>query len=222
MKQPAELGWHFVGTELRDGTPVPADGVPLEYHGRIAWCTTGLYAGFSITESMRYGRGFTLCRVLMENVVQRSEKKMVARKRTILWRIDAEAVIKQFARHCALEVISSWDPKECTEEYLKTGNPRLRALAYEDAFDCVEHQMLPKWKEYSAANAARYASVLHTIPWDCVRVLDCAEEVIALKTSPAASILYRKDKEASLEKEIYEAAKRNPQDDEDTLAARRK
>lgn len=36
--------WHFVGTTLRDGRPVPADGVTLRHDGPLRLCASGLHA----------------------------------------------------------------------------------------------------------------------------------------------------------------------------------
>jgi hypothetical protein len=53
----------------------------------------------------------------------------VATERTILWRIDGERVLREFARKCALDVIHLWDAPEVVKKYLETGDWRLRSAA---------------------------------------------------------------------------------------------
>lgn len=36
--------WHFVADTLRDGRPVPPDGMWLRHEGRIKICASGLHA----------------------------------------------------------------------------------------------------------------------------------------------------------------------------------
>ena len=38
------LAWHFVGRTLRDGRPVPADGVELRHDGPVVMRVSGLHA----------------------------------------------------------------------------------------------------------------------------------------------------------------------------------
>jgi len=97
--------WHFVGEKLRDGRDVPADGETLVHEGEIKLCQSGLHASVKILDALTYAPGTTICRVSLGGDIIKSHDKVVASERTILWRVDAENVLRQFARQCALDVI---------------------------------------------------------------------------------------------------------------------
>jgi hypothetical protein len=129
------LAWHFVDDRLRDGRPIPADGVELRHDGLVMMCQSGLHASRKLADALQYAPGNTLCRVEMRDVVAEDGDKLVARSRTILWRIDAEPVLWQFARDCALEVLHLWDAPDVVVEYLLTGDESLRDVAWDAAWD---------------------------------------------------------------------------------------
>jgi phage-related tail protein len=53
----------------------------------------------------------------------------VASRRIILWRINAEDVLRRFARQCALDVAHLWDIPSVVREYLETGDETKRDAA---------------------------------------------------------------------------------------------
>ncbi len=61
--------------------------------------------------------------------------KYVGRERKVLATINAEDLLRQFARECALSVIHLWNPPQVVVEYLKTGNKELRDAAWDAARD---------------------------------------------------------------------------------------
>lgn len=121
--------WHFVGPTLRDGRPVPADGVTLVHDGPVMMCRSGFHASRRLFDALQYALGSTICRVVLGGVVQEDEDKVVARERTILWRVDGETLLRDFARRCALDVIHMWDAPDIVSRYLKTGDESMRAAA---------------------------------------------------------------------------------------------
>jgi hypothetical protein len=128
------LAWHFVNGKLRDGRPIPADGVELRHDGSVAMCSSGLHASRVLMDALQYAPGHTLCRVEMRDIVAEDDDKLVARSRTILWRIDAGPVLRQFSRDCALEVLHLWEAPDVVVEYLLTGDESLRAAAWAAAW----------------------------------------------------------------------------------------
>lgn len=118
--------WHFVGDTLRDGSPIPADGVTLKHEGELEMCASGLHASKRIIDALGYAPGHTICRVEVGGQIVHDIDKLVATERTILWRIDAETLLRDFARRCALDVIDLWDAPERKE---KPMNRWLRNLA---------------------------------------------------------------------------------------------
>lgn len=121
--------YHFVGTTLRDGRPVPADGVWLEHHGEISLGRAGLHASRTVLDALQYAPGPILCRVALAGARIDDTDKSVAQRRRILARIDATALLRDFARHCAREVLPLWDAPEVVRRYLETGDETLRAAA---------------------------------------------------------------------------------------------
>lgn len=117
------LAWHFVGETLRDGREIPADGETLTHVGEVIPCKQGLHASERLLGALRYAPGHTVCRVeLWGDVKHDAYDKMAARHRRILWRIDAEQILRTFARRCALDDIHLWDAPRAVREYLETGN----------------------------------------------------------------------------------------------------
>jgi hypothetical protein len=123
------LAWHFVADKLFDGRPIPADGVPLIHDGEIVPCKQGLHASVRLIDALEYASGETLCRVSCTGKVVLEDDKLTCSQRTILWRIDATTVLREFARHCALDVAHLWDMPSVVREYLETGRDDLMAAA---------------------------------------------------------------------------------------------
>ena len=63
MKSKTVRAWHFVGDTLRDGSPIPADGVCLEYKGALRMCESGLHASRHPFDALQYAPGNALCLV---------------------------------------------------------------------------------------------------------------------------------------------------------------
>ena len=122
-------GWHFVNDTLRDGRPVPPDGEWLEHDGALVMCESGLHASERLIDALRYAPGSTICRVEVDGEILHDDDKLVAMRRRILWRVDGEAVLRAFARWCALEAAHLWDMPSLVREYLETGDEDLRAAA---------------------------------------------------------------------------------------------
>jgi hypothetical protein len=123
------LAWHFVGNLLRDGRPVPADGVPLIHDGPLVMCESGLHASERIIDALQYAPGSTICRVECGGEILRDTDKLLCRRRTILWRVEGEALLRDFARACARDVLHLWDAPDLMRRYLETGDEDIREAA---------------------------------------------------------------------------------------------
>lgn len=130
------LAWHFAGDALWDGRPVPPDGEWLVHDGDVVPRESGLHASERIIDALKYAPGKTICRVELRGDIQRhGGDKIVGRKRRILWRVNGELLLREFARQCALDVIHLWDAPEVVRRYLETGDESIRAIARAAACD---------------------------------------------------------------------------------------
>ena len=131
-----ERAWHFVGDTLRDGRPVPKDGVWLVHEGPVKMCESGLHASTSAFDALQFAPGATLCLVDCADVVAREVDKLVCRRRRIVARMDATELLRYFARMQAVSVLHLWesDPPDVVLDYLMTGDESLRAAAWAAAW----------------------------------------------------------------------------------------
>ena len=129
--------WHFVGDSLRDGRPIPPDGEWLVHEGPVTMCNTGLHASRRIMEAIFYAPGSVICRVECDDVVDEHHDKLVCRRRKILWRVDGDELLRDFARRCALDVVHLWDAPQVVIDYLSTGDESLQDRARNAAWDAA-------------------------------------------------------------------------------------
>ena len=131
------MAWHFVGPTLRNGDPVPADGEALRHDGPVSICVSGLHASRRPIDALRYAPGSTICRVECRDVVEEQDDKLVCRERVILWRVEGDGLLRDFARSCALDVVHLWDAPDVVLRYLRTGDESLRDAAWVAARDAA-------------------------------------------------------------------------------------
>ena len=132
-----KYAYHFVGETLRDGRPIPPDGVWLEHDGELDMCRSGLHASIDPFDALQYAPGNILCRVMMGGKIITEDDKLVASRRKIIKRINAEKLMRKFACDCALSVAHLWDMPTVVREYLTTQKESLRAAARDAAMDAA-------------------------------------------------------------------------------------
>jgi len=154
--------YHFVASKLRDGRPIPADGVWLEHRGKAVLCAQGLHASEHPYDALKYAPGTTLCLVEMGGTIVRGDDKLVATKRRIIARIDAEPLLRLFARKVASEVFYKHFKEgqhPAIDEWLLHGRNRDAArYAAESAAWYAAEYAAESAAEYVAEYAARYAA----------------------------------------------------------------
>ena len=135
MKKEEEkvLAWHFTSNTLRDGRPIPPIGEVLHVPPPIRICERGCHASRNIIDALYYAPGTNLHRVELWGSIREQKDKLVASNRRILWSINSQELLREAARKFALRVIHLWEPKQVVVNYLKTGNPDLRASAWASA-----------------------------------------------------------------------------------------
>ena len=157
MKTGPVLAWHFTSDALRDGTPVPAIGVPLKHKGKLIICEAGLHASIDPIDALQYAPGPMLHRVACGGRIIHQDDKLVCSKRVIVASIDATDLLRSFARAEALTVAHLWDMPAAVREYLETGREDLSAAASAAAWDAAwDAAWAPAWAAaWAPAWAAR-------------------------------------------------------------------
>ena len=147
--------YHFVGGTLRNGDPVPADGLWLEVAPPLKMCAHGLHASRHPFDALIYAPGDTLCLVDLDGEIIEELDKLVATRRRIVARINAGPMLREFARSCALDVIHLWSAPAVVRQYLESGDESLRDAARDAAMEAARD---------AATEAARYAAT--EAAWD--------------------------------------------------------
>ena len=130
------MAWHFTGSTLRDGRPIPAIGEWLIHEGSVAMCACGLHASRKALDALSYAPGSIAHRVECEDIVDEDATKLVCRRRRIVGTVGpdaAERIMRRFARQCALSVIDKWAAPEIVRRYLVSGDESIRAAARDAA-----------------------------------------------------------------------------------------
>lgn len=106
--------WHFTGTKLRDGRPIPPIGEWLIYEGPVEPCLSGLHASERPCGALLYAPGNILHIVELEGDLMPHGNpidKWVGRRRKIIQSMDCEKLLRTFACDQALAVLPSNAPK---------------------------------------------------------------------------------------------------------------
>ena len=151
--------YHFTGSTLRDGSPIPEPGVWLKHDGPVIPCKSGLHASEHPFDALAYAPGNLLHKVrLRGNITPHGNPvdKYCASERRIVATIDAECVMRSFARRVALDAVKRYwlEAPEVVVEYLKTGDETKRAAARDAAWAAAR----------AAARDAAWAAA-----WDAAR-----------------------------------------------------
>jgi len=156
--------WHFVSATLRDGNPIPPDGVKLVYHKKPIICQQGFHASLHPFDALGYAPGNTLCLVECGGVVFHQPDKLVCTERTILARMDSTPLLKYFAKQQALSVVHLWNPPQIVLDYLM-GDEAARTAAWYAARTAARDAAWSAARDaartaawYAARDAAWYAA----------------------------------------------------------------
>ena len=168
--------WHFTGEKLRGGREIPKDGEWLNHSGELKMCESGLHASTRLIDALKYSPGSTICRVEISGETIKDTDKVVARKRKILWRLDATMILHEFAcliaekalkeakvtdERCwnAIKVKRQWMQKKATDEELgaasSAASSAAESAAYSAACRAVNSAASAAW---SAAYSAAYSA----------------------------------------------------------------
>ena len=166
-KRKAWLGWHFAnetetlrfgdGRKIEVGTTHKVDCTPI-------LCKLGLHASKIVREALNYAPGNILFRVQLGGKIIHGDDKSVATSRKYLARVDAELILREFARKCALQVIHLWKCPQVVQDYLESGDESLRSAARSTARSTAESaawsaaRSTAESAAYSATESAAYSA----------------------------------------------------------------
>jgi hypothetical protein len=142
--------WHFLADTglLRDGSVPPLDGEWLKYDGKLSLCRNGLHASVRALDALLFAPGNVVCLVEIGGEMVQEDDKLVCSARKILARANAEEVLRDFARKCALNVADKWSMPVVVRQWLETGDKSIRKAAERAARDAAN----------SAAGGAAYSA----------------------------------------------------------------
>ena len=165
MKGNIMFAWHFVGDTLRDGSPIPADGVPLIYDKPLRICKSGLHFSFDPFDALQYAPGEVLCRVKIEReaTTQRQPDKGVCAKRTIVKRHNVRELLYDFACAEAWAVVKEHNPSPIIKAYF-LGTPAAREAAWKAARGAVwEAARDAVWKAAREQQRAKFNQMVFNL-----------------------------------------------------------
>jgi len=171
-------GWYFSEESrlLRHGDARPIEiGVTHEVDAPIQLCKRGLHASVRAIDALQYAPGPIVWRVELSGKIETGDDKCVAtRRKYIGGGVDASAVMRVFARRCALDVAHLWDMPDVVREYLNTGDESLRDASWtaaraaaRAAHDASSWGAI--WNASRAAHAASSRDASWDASWDASR-----------------------------------------------------
>jgi hypothetical protein len=177
--------WHFVGAKLRDGRPIPADGVVLRHDGPLVMCESGLHASEHPFDALQYAPGHTLCLVECGGEILRAADKLVCTERTVIVRMDASPLLRHFARQQALSVVHLWEAPQVALDFLMgydwARTAATLAMAAHMEADQTSASWAARWAaaentEWAAMFAAKWAAAEDTARDDFAALVNEAFE----------------------------------------------
>jgi hypothetical protein len=155
-------GWYF-SEESRllrhgDGRPI-ALGVMHEVDAPIELCKRGLHASVREIDALDFAPGPIVWRVELSGEIKTGDDKCVATHRKYIGGgVDASAVMRAFARRCALDVAHLWDMPPLVRSYLETGEESIRDAASRLAWSADARSAARAAARVAAWDAARAAA----------------------------------------------------------------
>jgi len=176
------LAWHFVGRTLRDGRPIPVDGVWLEHKGPLVMCSSGLHFSRHPFDALTYAPGSTLCLVEIggEIIEPKGDNKGICSRRKIVKRGDMTELLRYFSRQQALSVVHLWNAPDVVLDYLMTGDESARDAARDATWAAA-------WATADAAAAVDAATWAAADAAAAAAARDAAEAANAAAAAAAAA-----------------------------------
>jgi hypothetical protein len=161
--------YHFTGATLRNGDPIPPIGTWLTFEGKIVPCKSGLHASDHPFDALQYAPGNILHRVILKGGLVlhgNPVDKWVGERRKIIASVNAEPMLRAFAREQALGVAHLWSCPDVVRRYLETGDETIRAAARTAARAAA---WAAAWAAARAAAWAAARAAARDAAWDAAR-----------------------------------------------------
>ena len=146
------LAWHFTsGYELRDGKKLIA-GKTYVYSGKPVMRRSGYHASEKIIDALTYAPGSILSHVECWNITDKDDDIFVCKKRKILWILDTEPILHEFACRCA---------EHAMRKYGNGDNRSLAAIAAKRKWlrdEITDKELLTVWNAAGAACSSASAT----------------------------------------------------------------
>ena len=168
-------GWYFSKESrlLRYGDARPiAIGVTHEVAAPIELCKRGLHASVRAIDALEFAPGPIVWRVELSGEIKLGDDKCVATHRKYIGGgVDASAVIRAFARRCALDVAHLWDMPPLVRSYLETGEESIRDAAWDAARATAS---ATAWAAACASSRASASATASATAWAAACASSCA------------------------------------------------
>jgi hypothetical protein len=121
--------WHFLNNGMylgyNDGREIKV-GRTLKVEPPIHLCHKGLHASERIIDALKYAQKPLVSRVVLSGEIKAGEDKHVATARRVLWVLDCEKILHEFACRCAVRALKvakvtdkrCWDAIKAKRDWL--------------------------------------------------------------------------------------------------------
>ena len=150
-------GWHFTGSTLRNGEPIPPIGEWLIYKGETIPCEQGLHCSEDPFDALQYTPGSILHRVQLRGQLKshgNTVDKWVGSERFIVASLDVKELLCKFACWNALQVIDKWKAPKVVLDWLNNQDESIRSAAWSAA-----------WSAAASATASAARSAARSAAW---------------------------------------------------------
>ena len=99
--------WHFAGSTLRDGKPLPKAGDVLRHEGDVVPCESGLHGSERAIDALQYAPGHWVARCELAGTLKphSTDKWAASERRCLTGYVDASRVLHEFACWCATQAL---------------------------------------------------------------------------------------------------------------------
>jgi len=131
--------WHYTGSTLRDGCPIPPAGEWLVHDGPLVPGESGLHACTEPWDGLTSAPGCQLHRVELDGNIIPDFDSMVAAKRRILKSHDISGLLARFAIDQVFSVAHLWNMPLPHREFFESGGTRcLKEAIYVQAHEVCD------------------------------------------------------------------------------------